>query len=509
DVLGEPDGLQRDLARYLEASVEGVNEAAQRHLAPENRLLLTVRPKRPALARPVDRETRPPIAGPRVVIPSQPERRRLASGHELVHFPRPGAPLSQVLVCANHGASSDPEGQEGRAWLLAGMLDEGTKDLGASAFTEALERLGARAHCSANHHQIQVGLAALPHRLHDALELVLEAAFRPPFNPAEWDRVKRIHLESLESESDDPARVAGRAGARAFFGPKHPYGRSILGDIGAIRSMSRDDVAAIHAAVMVSPGLRFYVASEHGTDALARQLDELLAGRLPPAASGLDEAEAWALDDAERKLCIVHRPDAVQTLIRHYMPSVPDGSKDRVPLLLLDTIFGGSFTSRLNQNLREEHGYTYGVRTGFQMQKTCGWHITSTSVQTEVTGDALRETFTEFKKLRLEGVTEHEVEKARQQRRTELVESLETSGALLSTVCSLDRLGHDFAELEREMREVAACTKDRLDALAETAYPTERGTLLLVGDREKILPQLEGLSLPAPEELDPQGRPII
>jgi predicted Zn-dependent peptidase len=208
------------------------------------------------------------------------------------------------------------------------------------------------------------------------------------------------------------------------------------------------------------------------------------------------------------RVVLVNKPGAVQTVIRFFTRGPKYASPDRVRLQMLNTILGGSFTSRLNQNLRERHGYTYGARSRFAMEPSTGYFSAGADVQTEHTGAALREFLSEFGRLRGGDVTAEETAKSRQTNRLELVRSFEGQEGLVSTACLLDRNGLPFATLGEDLAAMERVTHEELNRLARPAIPLEHGLVVLVGDKAAIAPQLAGLDLPPPVEVSPRGTPL-
>jgi zinc protease len=179
---------------------------------------------------------------------------------------------------------------------------------------------------------------------------------------------------------------------------------------------------------------------------------------------------------------------------------------NRVKLTLLNTILGGSFTSRLNQNLREQHGYTYGAGSRYLMDPQIGFFLAYANVQAEVTGEALKEFLKEFASLRSGDISDEEVNKARASFRTDLVQDYENLGAVLQSAVTLLRNHRPFDGPAADLKASAVDAKE-LNAVAKDALPLEQGVLVLVGDRQTILDQIQGLGLPKPIELTVTGEP--
>ena len=190
------------------------------------------------------------------------------------------------------------------------------------------------------------------------------------------------------------------------------------------------------------------------------------------------------------------------------MPASSYADPNRPKLLLLNTILGGSFTSRLNQNLREEHGYTYGARSRFTMNPSVGYFTASSSVRADVTGASVSEFLKEFAKIRSGDVSAAETRKAIATRRMQMIQSFQGLSGILGSAATLVRNGRPFTELGDELDAIAKVTDTDLNALVRDAVALERGLLVLVGDKQSILAQLEGLDLPTPIELTVAADPV-
>jgi len=212
------------------------------------------------------------------------------------------------------------------------------------------------------------------------------------------------------------------------------------------------------------------------------------------------------------QVLVVNRPDAVQTTIRVYSPGAAFGDASRVERRLANIILGGSFTSRLNQNLREKNGFTYGAGSRFVMDARTGYFTASSDVQTPVTGAALREFVVELRRLAGErgDISEGELGKARQTYRAETIQRLETLEGVVSTAAALSEVNSAWETINADLREASAVTLAELNAMTGPMMGIDRALIVLVGDRERIMPQIESLKdlgLEKVEEVDVTGAP--
>jgi predicted Zn-dependent peptidase len=423
------------------------------------------------------------------------------------HWQKRELPLVEARLLLKGGAALDPPEQAGRAWLTAGMLDEGAGDLGAVEFTDALDRLGASFHAGVSQESTFAALSTLKRTFGPAAKLFADAVLRPRFEPKEWERVRRLHVESLKQEEDRASSLARRVGLQAFFGSGHPYGRAADGTIASVGQLGVDALKECHRRLFLPENAVLFTAGDLGVDEVRTTLEETLGKwRAPEGAAAAAAPEASpAPARKELEVVLVEKPGAVQTVIRLFLPGPVYQSPERVRLDLLGIVLGGSFTSRLNQNLREQHGYSYGASSRFLNGRIAGYGTAGSDVQATVTGPALKEFLGEVRRIREGDVSAEEAGKARQQRRTDVIEGLQSLSGLVGTAAMLEANGVAFASLGEELKAIGQLGERDLNALARDAFPLERGLLVLAGDPKTIRDQIAGAGLPEPRVVKPEG----
>ena len=296
---------------------------------------------------------------------------------------------------------------------------------------------------------------------------------------------------------------------RAFFGDAHPYGRPISGTIESAGAVALEDVKGHYARLFRPDDAVILSAGDLKVEELKRQLDEALGDwKATRKARPIARPEYSTVEADDFRVVIVDRPGSVQTVIRWLMPGPVYGDLDRTKYELFRTILGGSFTSRLNQNLREEHGYTYGAGCQYRMEPAVGYMVAYSSVRTDVTGESVREFLNEFRGIRGANISDEETRKARSSGRMDMIQSFSGLRGIIGAASTLARNGRPFSDLGQELAAVARVSRDDLNGIANEAVPLEQSLLVLVGDKAEILPQLEGLDLPAPVELTVTGDPV-
>ncbi len=506
--LGEPNSFKRDLDRYRQATPESVRSWARAVLNPDARLILRVVPETtPPEVNPRDRQ--PTDLGIKTFDPLLPATFQLSNGITVHHWSRHELPLLSMTVLLTEGAADEDPAKGGVTSLAINMLDEGAGGLDALAFSDALKKLGATMSDRVSLSHAQLNLNVLSGNFDAALRLFSDAILKPNFDAKEWQRVHDLHLQELVQEQDQPAIVAQHVAMRTFFGADHPYGQPVNGTTESAGLISLPDVRDRHQQLFQPSRAVILVAGDRTVEQLKASL-EATFGQWPAPASPV-ASQARSIPPASNDaltLALVHRPDAVQTVIRFMMPASPYANPHRPQLQLLNTILGGSFTSRLNQNLREDKGYTYGARSAFVMDRRLGYFTASSSVRADVTGASIREFLKEFRGLRTGNVNEGEAKKSRATRRMETMQSFAGLNGILSAGATLVVNDRPFSELGEELNALASVGESDLNRLAYAALPLEKAVLVLVGDKDQILPQLEGLELPVSIEYDVAGRRV-
>ncbi len=513
---GEPNGFKRDLDRYRRETVESVTKAAREVLTPDARLIMRVLseadagpPSQSAGDILAGRDEPPGPSAPKAFEPTPPQVFKLSNGIEVRHWRRAELPLVHLSIMLKAGALYSDIDKPGLAYLTAAMLDEGAGELDAPAFSDALDMLGASFRAQADYDAVTVDLSVLKRNLEPAAALYADALLRPRFDENEWQRIQRLHLEDLRKAEDRAASVASRVGLRAFFGDDHPYGRPVAGTVESVDKLRLADLRKCRAETFAPSQAVFFLAGDITADEARDLLERHFAGWKPP--SGWSQPVPIAVEQpkaAPKRLVIVDKPGSVQTIIRFYMPGPKAGDPRRISYDLFSTILGGSFTSRLNQNLREDKGYTYGARSSYNMARSLGYLSAGADVQADVTGAALTEFFREFDKIRAADISDEEARKARETNRMSITQGFQGLAGLVSTAQDIEKKGRPFASLAADLDTIMKIATADLNALAKPAVPLENALLVLVGDRKTIEAQIKSLGLPQPEYRNARGEQI-
>lgn len=513
---GDPGYLAQDLARLRRVDAAAVRRAVRTWLAPNARAVVTGVPgkpkfddprkaaagKRPAQAGAEARaEVRlneaeawratPPRPGPAPrFTPPRGASFVLPNGLRVIHHHNPALPLVSTQLVVRSGAAANPPELPGLAGFTAQMLEEGTATRSAPQIADEIAQLGAFLDAGSSDDVSTVSLLALRATFARALEIVADIVQRPAFPDAEIERQRADRIGALMQQREDPETVAALAVASALFGPKHPKGYGQLGLEPAIRATTRDDITGFWRRHYVPSNAALVVSGDitrAELEALARRLfGDWPAAEAPPVPSP-------APRPTSARLVLVDHPDTGQTALEVATLGPARDTPDFPALQVMNGALGGMFSSRLNNNLRETRGYTYGIYSHFDYDRAPAPFSIEASVQQDATGASVREIFREVRALRETPLPPEELEAARNAQLLSLPGQFETNadiGASLTELFVYDLAPDYYATLARRLAEVGA---DDVQRVAREWLDPERMIVVAVGDRKRILPQLQKL----------------
>lgn len=411
---------------------------------------------------------------------------RLDSGLRLLLMEKHDLPLVYLRVTIPAGTTQDPEGGVGTAYITGRMLAEGAGSRSALAFSTALSNIGATLSAWVNKDATFISLKVLREHLDSGLDLLADALLRPRFTARDLARVKgELKARALQRRSQ-PTHVAHLALWSALFG-EHPYGRPLLPLPRQIGAVKRERLRAWHQAHYRPAGAIVAAAGDITAKELKEKLDARLAGwrgAVPPQPSQRAPSRG-------PRLVLVDRPGAAQSVLLVGHPAPARKTPDRVGLRILNTLLGGSFTSRLNQNLRERHGFTYGISSSFSLMVQGGVFSVQTSVESQHTVAALKEIFNELQGVFKRPPTKRELTKARRLMVESLPGQAETVRGLVDAFSDLALHHLPLNTLARLPGAVAAQTPQSVLQHAERRLHPGRATIVVVGDMTKLAASLE------------------
>jgi zinc protease len=344
--------------------------------------------------------SKPPMPGPAPALNVPPiERRTLSNGLRVWIVAMREVPVVDVSLIITSGAAADPAGKYGLAHFTAAMLDEGAGKYSALDLADAVDFLGASLSTSSSFDASTVQLHTPASKLGQALPLMADVVLRPAFPESELERLRKERLTSLLQSRDNPAAVAASGFARIVFGEGHRYGTPVIGTQAANTAVTAADLRGFHAAHYLPPNACLLVVGDVTPAGVLPMLEQAFGGWKSGGAAP-KPALAPVAQPAARQIYLIDKPGAAQSQIRIGGVGVAFSTPDYHVLDVTNTMLGGSFSSRLNLNLREEHGYSYGAGSIFDMRAAAGPFFATAGVQTDKTVESLREFFKELDGMR-------------------------------------------------------------------------------------------------------------
>ena len=509
--FGDPGRFQEDIERHRRASAAGVRAAADHWLNTRNRLLVRFRPEKSGRASEaaLDRSKPPELGADRAFRAPQVQTAKLANGMEIFVVERRDLPKVAVTLATRAGGSAAPKGKDGIAYLTARTSLLGTKTRKALAIEDAMGDLGTELQASATRDDARLEVEVLKRNLAPAMEIFADVARDASFPADEVEREKKRHLDTLSQQSKNANAVAGRVRAMLAFGMEHPYGRPVVGLPSTIAAISREDVAAFHASRW-KPGSSALVFSGDITLEEARALAEKAFGGWSGGAAPAIAIPAPSPAPTAGRVYLVDRQDAAQTVVTQFLPAPARGTEDFSALSLADAVWGGGgFATRLNLNLRQDKGYSYGVFSTLALFRGAGFWYSSGGVQTNKTKESIVEFDKELKGLAgAKPISEVEFASARSTRTRGYAQGFEALGRINDRIADLWSDGIPMTEMQREYDDASKATLAQAMAAAQKYAKTDQAGLLLVGDRAKIEAGVKDLKMGEIVVLDAEGKPV-
>ncbi len=384
-------------------------------------------------------QIRPPTLGPPPPprVP-RPERWTLGNGLRVLAVPRAGMPQVAIKLLIPAGASADPAPYPGAAALVGELLLEGTERFSAGELHARLDGLGAAVSAQAGHDLIEVEALFLSETLAEALPLLGELVTRPVFPLEELERVRAETLDGLLARLDEPGNVADDRTLLELFGSEHPYGRHSSGTPEGVAAVPREELLALHAARYRPGGSSLVVAGEFEPAELRARVEEVF-GAWQGAAAALDPSPLPSTPPHAGERVVVGWEGGVQAEIRVAGIGLARRAPDWIAAAVANYILGGStITGRLGANLREEKGWTYGVRSSFSANRQPGAWVAEAAVETEVSDAAVEEMLREIERMRHEPVDAEELGRAKDALILSLPRAFETPARIVNRFATLE-----------------------------------------------------------------------
>jgi zinc protease len=519
----DPGWLNQDIARYSNVTANSVRDLVKNDLAKNKRTVIEVLPG-PKVLPPAPPTPKPTQATAAAIDSKEPWRNEVPKPGELSTAPLPAASTFQlanglkVYLVENHalpivaaqmvvraGSSADATGKYGLAGFTAAMLDEGTKTRDALTIARDVERLGATLGVGVGRDGSTIGTRALKQNAEPALGIMAEVVQNPTFPEQEVQRVRNDRLTSLLQDRDSPFRIAATVMWTDLYGSDAPYGHMAIGNEPGLQAITADDLKRFHTTAYTPSNAALILSGEltasEARRLAARAFGDWKGGPAPatPAARGTGAAE---------RVLVVDKPGMPQTSLMVAQVGIARSDPDYEKLSVMNQVLGGLFSSRINMNLREAHGYTYGAGSSFYDNATPGPFMISSDVRADVTGPAVQEILKETKGMLEKEVSEDELKLAKQSITRALPALFENNQSVAATIGDLYLYGLPPDYYEGLPKRIDGMTPGEVFAATQAHIKPDAMKVIAIGDRRIIDAQVGALKLGAIGYRLPDGRPV-
>ncbi len=506
---GDPAFINKDLDRYMAVTVEDVRQAAA--ALGEARVKLSIHPEaeRSASTTAIQREKMPAAAAQPSFTAPVPNRARLDNGLNILHVERRGIPTVAFGLLIRSGSADDTPDRAGIAHLTTTMLPEGTASRDSGQISDEMEFLGSQIRAVASRERILITSDGLTSTWRDTLAVLGDVAMNPAFPDHELERIRANTLTDLRRVSDNPATISARATRGVIFGPGTPYGHPQSGDEDSVSAVTRSDLQAYFDAHFDPRAATFIIVGDLSLDEAVEAANKTF-GDWRASSDSAERARATVAppEPSPTTIYIADKPGAAQSVVRAGHLTVPRNHPDYLPFNLFNYIFGGQFSARLNMNLRQDKGYSYGYMSTVDWNLAPSMLVAGGGVQTAVTKETVIETLKEFNEIVGERpVTETEFSDAVQGILRSLPAQFETQSrivAQLTRMVAYDLPDDYLAQLPDSLAQV---NLEDVRRVASELLDVGHLNIVIAGDASAVEPGLRELGLPI-VRIDYEGREI-
>jgi zinc protease len=524
---GDPGYLPKDLARYNAVTPASVQKVAQATLGKDRRVVvygiagkkvLDDVPRSPEdtdasvkitpqhtpefEAAEAGRATLPKSGPERPLVLPKPTVFTLANGLTVYLVERHELPIVSAELLTLAGGAANPPARPGLAGITAALLTEGTAKRTSEEIANQASLLGTDLSSFSNTYSAGLSINLLSQHVGRGLELLADSAQHPAFPAADLERLRTRRLTGLLQQQDNPVQLALRAGALNLFGAASPYGYDALGTADSLHAITRDDIAGFYAKNYGPRGSLLELTGDV-TPAEARKLAEEAFGKWNSTGGPVEPPPAPAVPD--RKFLVVDKPGSPQTALLTFGVGMPRSSPDYPAVTVMNTMLGGLFSSRINMNLREEHGYTYGAQSFFWYYRGTGPFIAYAQVRTDVTAPATEQLFKELNGIHSKPLTDAELRLAKDSIIRSLPGDFESAYGVNAKLADLWLFGLPQDYYTKLPAQIEGVTSADAQAAATKYIHPENLLVIEVGDKSKIESGLKDLKLGPVEDWSEKG----
>ncbi len=527
---GDPGYLSKDLARYQSATVASLKQAAVKYLNKNQAVVVSCIPgkkvvndvpRAPANTDADVKLTPPytaafedqqnwrktvPKAGPAVAFTLPvPKTFALKNGMQVYLVEDKQLPVLSATVVSRAGSENNVPTQAGLATLTAALLNEGTTTRNSTQLADDIESIGARIATGATVDAASANITLLSNNTNAALDLLSDVILHPAFSPEDLDRLRKQRLVGIAQETDSVIATARRVGPRLLFGDQ-PYGESPIGTLDSVRSLTRDDITSFYKNHYGSADSALILSGDVSLEEARRLAEQYFGGWTGTAPANVTLPAPPAPPTLH--IALVDKPGAPQTAIVVYGLGLPVTTPDLQAIQVMNYTLGGAFASRINMNLRETHGYTYGANSIFATYREGGAFYAGGLIKTDVTAPATQQLMLELKRIQSEPPSDAEVKEAKIARVQSLPGQFETTNATANAMASIFLYKRPLDYYAKLPAAYLAVTPQDVERVAKSDIHPDHLIIVEVGDRSKIEAPLKELNIAPIEFFDPTGNPI-
>jgi zinc protease len=429
----------------------------------------------------------------------------LKNGLRVLVVERHDLPIVGVRLIISAGAGDVPEARPGSLSFLGGLLEQGTKKRTALEIDDAYEAIGAHHGAWFDWDSGGTSVKVLADKLDEALEIMSDVAQNPTFPQAEVERFRARRIASIQAEKNSPGTAAQNVLAAALFGRSHPYGNSLSGQEADAKKVTRAELVRLYQRLFHPKNAAIVVAGDVTKDAILAKLETAFGGWKNRPGAVVRKPPTLPKNPAtDKRVVLVDRPGA-QSQIQLVRTGVPFGSKERDAIVVTNAILGGMFSSRVNMNLRERNAFTYGARSHFLMRHGAGPFQVGAAVFSDKTIPAIKEVVSELEGLRRDGPTPEELALAKESILMAMPGRFESVADVTGAIADLVTYDLPLDHYATRPARIEAVTAADVTRLAGELMAPEDMTLVVVGDKAKLAPQVDELGFGPFEERDAYG----
>ena len=458
-----------------------------------------------AVGQGVDRSHAPTLGPPPKVSLPPIVTRQLPNGLKLMIVEQHELPLADFVLVVGSGGTVDPTGKPGVANLTSTMLVEGTATRSSLEIADQIAFLGIGLGTNSNWDASTVSLHTPIAQVDSALALFADVILRPSFPSSEFERIRKNRLTELIQLKDRPTAIANQAYASILYGASHPYGQALIGTEASITGMATTDLVNYYKTHFFPNNSTLIIVGDVNPAQIEQKIARIFGGWQRGTVPSYTLVQAPK--SATTMVYLIDKPGAAQSSFRIGSIGVPRSTKDYFALTVMNTILGGSFTSRLNQNLRETHGYTYGARSGFDMRRAAGPFTASAEIVAAKTDSGLIEFMKELNAIR-DTVPTDELNKAKRYLQLGLPADFETTQQIATALVPVALYDLPLDYYNNYVQSIEAITQADVQRVARQYINPGSLAIVVVGDRKSIEPGLKAVNTGPISIRDFFGKPV-